>query len=139
MKRSDGIRSRSANILLTAQLFFAFSALYCMSQIMFVYLARNSTNQKQPSTNIGVYQPKEDEPPSNSSGSDEGKKDESLMNEGKKDESLMDSLRRKVKSLDPPPWPQLDSRTANAIANKGILVGPQETSNDATIGKFITH
>eukprot|EP00815_Leptocylindrus_aporus_P007786 CAMPEP_0116066424 /NCGR_PEP_ID=MMETSP0322-20121206/10366_1 /TAXON_ID=163516 /ORGANISM="Leptocylindrus danicus var. apora, Strain B651" /LENGTH=376 /DNA_ID=CAMNT_0003552959 /DNA_START=139 /DNA_END=1269 /DNA_ORIENTATION=- len=90
---------------------------------MFVYLARNSTNQKPPSTNIGVYQPKEDELPSNSSGS----------NEGKKDESLMDSLRRKVKSLDPPPWPQLDSRTANAIANKGILVGPQETSNDATI------
>ena len=127
--RSDGIRSRSANILLMAQLFIAFSALYCMSQIMFVYLARNSTNQKQPSTNIGVYQPKEDEPPSNSSGSDEGKKDESLM----------DSLRRKVKSLDPPPWPQLDSRTANAIANKGILVGPQETSNDATIGKFIAH
>lgn len=120
--RSDGIRSRSAKNTLMAQLFILVSALCCTSQ-MFVYFGSNTTTQELLSTNIGAYQLKEDEPPSNVIGSDVGKEDESLM----------DSLRRKLKSLDPPPWPQLDSRTANAIANKGILVGPQATSNDATI------
>ena len=48
-------------------------------------------------------------------------------------ETLNDKMKRKLKSLRKPPWPQLDSRTVEAIAN-GTVLGSPPDPHQSTIG-----